>query len=69
MSDPMSVKLAEAARTYREAPDNLKATILEAAEQGMKPAAITRAIDHAYTADYVARLIREHRQAKQEADS
>jgi len=54
MSEQMSTKLAEAARVYREAPENLKATILEAAEGGMRPAAITRAIEHAYTADYVA---------------
>lgn len=61
MSEQMSAKLAEAARVYREAPDNLKATILEAADEGMRPAAITRAIEHAYTADYVARLVREHK--------
>jgi len=61
----MSAKLHEAARIYREAPDNLKATILEAANEGMRPAAITRAIEHAYTADYVARLVREHKNAGQ----
>lgn len=57
-------KLAEAARVYREAPDHLKAAILEAADNGEKPAEITRAIGHAYTADYVARLVREYRRGK-----
>lgn len=60
----MSAKLAKAARVYREAPENLKTTILKAADEGMKPAAITRAIEHTYTADYVARLVREHKKDK-----
>ena len=68
MSD-MSAKLATAARKYREAPENLKATILEAADSGMKPAQITRAIEHAYTADYVARIVREHKRAKESGNA
>lgn len=62
-------QLAEAARTYREAPDHLKAAILAAADRGDRPAEITRAIDHTYTADYVARLVREHKKGKGDGDA
>ncbi|KOX10168.1 hypothetical protein [Nocardiopsis sp. NRRL B-16309] len=65
MDEMTRTKLAEAARVYREAPDHLKAAILEAADKGDRPAEITRAIDHTYTADYVARLVRKHRNAGQ----
>ena len=51
--------LADAADAYENAPDRLKATILDAARQGMKPAQIARAIGYAYTYEYVAKLIRE----------
>lgn len=69
MDDVTKTQLAEAARTYREAPEHLKAAILAAADKGDKPAEITRAIEYTYTADYVARLVREHRKAKGGGDA
>lgn len=53
--------LEDAARAYEEAPIKLRALILDAARKGDTPAAITRAIRHAYTYEYVARLIRGDR--------
>lgn len=61
-------ELAAAAEAYRQAPDTLKAAILDAAEKGETPAKIARAIGYVYTYDYVARLIREWR-SKQRAES
>ena len=60
----MTQKLQEAADAYvaaEQAPERLRAAILEAAAHGERPAAITRAIRHVYTYDYVARLIRDAR--------
>lgn len=54
-------KLAAAARAYLEAPANLRAVIIEAGRNGDKPADIARAINYAFTYDYVARLIRQDR--------
>lgn len=53
--------LEEAAEAYEKAPVRLRAAILEAARNGDTPAAITRAIRHAYTYEYVGRLIRADR--------
>lgn len=50
--------LEGAADAYEKAPVRLRAVILEAARNGDTPAAITRAIRHAYTYEYVGRLIR-----------
>lgn len=58
----METELEAAAQAYEEAPKRLRAAILKAAlERGEKPADITRKIGHVYTADYVARLVREAR--------
>ena len=54
-------KLAAVARAYLDAPANLRAAIIEAGRNGDKPADIARAIDYAFTYDYVARLIRQDR--------
>lgn len=59
----MKTELEEAATAYEDAPRRLKAAILKAASQGVRPAEITRTIRHVYTADYVARLVREARKA------
>lgn len=57
-------RLEAAADAYRRAPDDLKAEIIDAGRRGEKPAAIARAIDYAYTYDYVAKLIREDKAAR-----
>ena len=49
------------ADAYEQAPLKLRSAILAAARKSEKPAAITRAIRHAYTYEYVARLIRADR--------
>lgn len=54
-------ELEAVAGAYEQAPVRLRAAILAAARRGEKPAAITRAIRHAYTYEYVARLIRTDR--------
>lgn len=59
----MKTELEEAATAYEEAPKRLKAAILSAAAAGERPSDITRAIRHVYTADYVARLVREAKKA------
>lgn len=61
----MKTELEDAATAYEEAPRRLRAAILKAASAGERPADITRAIRYVYTADYVARLIREARKAGQ----
>lgn len=61
----METELQDAAQAYEEAPRRLRAAILKAAfERGAKPADITRKIGHVYTADYVARLVREERKRR-----
>jgi len=65
----MKTELEDAATAYEEAPKRLRAAILKAAAEGERPADITRAIRHVYTADYVARLIREARKAAAAAES
>lgn len=54
-------KLEAAADNYVSGPDRLQAAILEAARNGDKASDITRAIMHAYTYEYVGRLIRSDR--------
>lgn len=61
MDEDTARELAEAADAYERAPVRLRAAILKAARNGEKPADITRAIRHAYTYEYVARLIRKDR--------
>jgi hypothetical protein len=58
--------LEEAADAYERAPVRLRAEILAAARNGDSPAAITRAIRHAYTYEYVGRLIRQDKTANPE---
>lgn len=60
----MKTELEEAATAYEQAPKRLKAAILSAAAAGERPADITRTIRHVYTADYVARLVREAKKAE-----
>ena len=67
MNEERRAKLAAAAKTYVEAPANLRALVAEAGVAGDKPAEITKAIDHALTYDYVARLVREAKAAVRES--
>lgn len=55
----METQLKEAAAAYLEAPKRLREAIIAAAREGEQPADITRAIGHAYSRDYVAKLIRD----------
>jgi hypothetical protein len=61
MKAELRTKLEAAAKAYVDAPGNLRKAILEAASEGEKPADIARAIEYAFTYDYVARLIRQDR--------
>lgn len=61
MDDETRDKLADAAKVYLDAPANLRAVIIESGRNGDKPADIARAINYAFTYDYVARLIRQDR--------
>jgi hypothetical protein len=54
-------ELDSLAEADEQAPVRLRAAILAAARKGDKPSEITRAIRHAYTYEYVARLIRADR--------
>jgi hypothetical protein len=58
VDDTTRRELEDLADAYERAPVKLRAAILDAARHGDKPAAIVRAIRHAYTYEYVARLIR-----------
>lgn len=55
----MTAELAEAATAYLEAPKRLQAAIVKAADQGETAIEIAKAINFAYSPDYVARVIRE----------
>lgn len=55
-------ELKDAAEAVRSGPSLLKVAICKAADEGERAADITRAIDHVWTYDYVARIIREHRE-------
>jgi len=59
----METELAEAAREFLDAPAKFQAVILKAARAGENANQITRAIGHAYSPDYVRRIIREAREA------
>lgn len=59
-------KLEAAADNYEHGPARLRAVILDAARKGNKPAVVARTIRYAYTYDYVARIIREDRDAHPE---
>lgn len=59
----METTLAEAAKAFIEAPKRFQAVILEAAASGENANRIAKAIGHAYSPDYVRRLIREAREA------
>lgn len=68
MDDDTARELASAAEAYdrataalERASADLRAAILEAARDGQRPADIVRAIRHAYTYEYVARIIRADR--------
>jgi hypothetical protein len=60
-------KLEAAADAYEQASPRLRAAIITAARAGNKPSEITRAIRHAYTYEYVSRLIREDKAGNPEA--
>lgn len=61
VNDDTRRELKEAAEAVRSGPSLLKVAICKAADEGERAADITRAIDHVWTYDYVARVIREHR--------
>lgn len=61
VDEKLRAELAAAAKVYVEAPANLRAAIIRAGRAGEKPADIVRAIDYAFTYDYVARLVRQDR--------
>jgi hypothetical protein len=63
MEPEMETKLAEAAKEFLDAPRKFQAVILEAAAAGDNANRITQAINHAYSPDYVRRLIREAKKA------
>ena len=63
MDADVNEELAAAAVAYVEAPKRLHKAILTAADSGVRPAAITRAIGWVYTPDDVRRLVREARDA------
>jgi hypothetical protein len=63
MDEARRQRLADAADAVLNGPDRLKAEILDAGRAGEKPATIHRVIYPAYTYDYVARLVREDREA------
>ncbi len=54
-------ELSDLADAYEQASPRLHAAIINAARAGGKPAEITRAIRHAMTYDYVARIVRKDR--------
>lgn len=59
----METELAEAAKEFIDAPKKFQAVILKAAAKGENANKITMAIGHAYSPDYVRRIIREARAA------
>lgn len=68
MDETTAKELAGAAEAYDKAVNalerasaDLRAAILDSARDGGRPADIVRAIRHAYTYEYVARLIRKDR--------
>ena len=61
MDEETRAKLATAAKAYRDAPADLRAAIIESGRNGDRPADIVKAIDYAFTYDYVARLVRQDR--------
>lgn len=63
VDDETRQSLVVAADNYEHAPARLQAAILDAARNGEKPAAITRAIGYVYTYDYVAKLVRNDKRA------
>lgn len=71
MDDSTARELAGAAEAYDAAvaalekrSAELRAAILDAARNGERPADIVRAIRHAYTYEYVARLVRADRASR-----
>lgn len=67
MDEQTRQRLAAAADAYEQAPRDLKAEIIAAGRKGDKPSEIVRAIRHVYTYDYVARLVREDKAARDTA--
>jgi hypothetical protein len=61
MDDETRVRLGQAAAAYKAAPRTLRDEIFASADKGDRAADIVKAIDYAYTYDYVARLVRERR--------
>jgi len=61
MDDQLRRELEEAADDVVHGRGRLRAAIFRAADAGERAADITKAIGHAYTYDYVARLVRERR--------
>lgn len=52
-------ELEQAADAFKEAPKRLQAAIVRAAEGGETALEIAKAIDFAYSPDYVSRIIRK----------
>lgn len=69
MDDETRRRLEQAGNAYRDAPANLRAEIIDSGRKGDKPAEIHKAIGYAMTYDYVARLVREDRQAREREQS
>ena len=69
VDDEVRAALEEAADAVINGPKRLRQAIRRAADTGEKPAAITRAIHHAYTYDYVARIVRKHRAGEADPDA
>jgi hypothetical protein len=61
VDDDTRRELTEAAAAYVQAPVRLREAIVNAGRAGERPADIVKAIGHAMTYDYVARLVREDR--------
>ena len=59
----METELAQAAREFLDAPRKFQEVIFKAAQAGANANQITKAIGHAYSPDYVRRLIREAKEA------
>lgn len=61
MRDEVKTRLKTAGEVYNQAPIELRDAILEAADDGETSTEIAKAINFAYSPDYVRKLIRQHR--------
>lgn len=67
VDDEVRRALEDAADAVNNGSGRLKAAIYAAADAGERPAAITKAIGHVWTYDYVAKLIRDYRKRQRDA--